>query len=80
VLGRALPLIDQAAGTPAAGSVSIRHDPMDAIEEALREGDFHEVIVSTLPHGISHWLHTDLPSRIAHLGLPVTTVTAESLG
>ena len=76
VLEQALPLIDQAAGMPAAGSVSLRHDPMDAIEETLREGDFHEVIVSTLPHGLSHWLHTDLPSRVAHLGLPVTTVTA----
>ena len=76
VLELALPLIDQAAGTQAAGSVSIRHDPMDAIEETLREGDFHEVIVSTLPHGLSRWLHTDLPSRVAHLGLPVTTITA----
>jgi uncharacterized membrane-anchored protein len=76
LLELALPLIDQAAGTPAEGSVSIRHDPMDAIEETLRDGDFHEVIVSTLPHGVSRWLHTDLPSRVAHLGLPVTTVVA----
>jgi uncharacterized membrane-anchored protein len=76
LLELALPLLDQAAGTPAEGSVSIRHDPMDAIEETLREGDFHEVIVSTLPHGVSRWLHTDLPSRVAHLGLPVTTVVA----
>jgi uncharacterized membrane-anchored protein len=76
VLALALPLLDQAAGVPAEGSVSLRHDPMDAIEETLREGDFHEVIVSTLPHAVSHWLHTDLPSRVAHLGLPVTTVTA----
>jgi uncharacterized membrane-anchored protein len=76
LLEQALPLIEQVAGTPAQGSVSIRHDPMDAIEETLREGDFHEVIVSTLPHGVSHWLHTDLPSRVAHLGLPVTTVVA----
>jgi uncharacterized membrane-anchored protein len=76
VLELALPLLDQAAGTPAEGSVSLRHDPMDAIEETLREGDFHEVIVSTLPHGVSRWLHADLPSRVAHLGLPVTTVTA----
>jgi uncharacterized membrane-anchored protein len=78
VLARALPLLDEAAGAPAGGSVSVRHDPLDAIEETLRTGDFHEVIVSTLPHGISHWLHTDLPRRVAHLGLPVTTVTAES--
>src|SRR5258707_1497175 len=78
LLHLALPLIDKAAGTPADGTVSARHDPMDPVEETLPEGDFHEVIVSTLPHSISRWLHTDLPSRIAHLGLPVTTVTAAS--
>jgi uncharacterized membrane-anchored protein len=77
LLELALPLIDQAAGTTTEGTVSVRHDPMDAIEETLRDGDFHEVIVSTLPHGVSRWLHTDLPSRVAHLGLPVTTVVAQ---
>jgi uncharacterized membrane-anchored protein len=77
VLELALPLLDQAAGAEAEGSVSIRHDPMDAIEETLRDGDFHEIILSTLPHGVSRWLHTDLPSRVAHLGLPVTTIVAE---
>jgi uncharacterized membrane-anchored protein len=76
LLKQALPLIEQVAGAPTEGSVSIRHDPMDAIEETIRDGDFHEVIVSTLPHGVSHWLHIDLPSRVAHLGLPVTTVVA----
>ncbi len=77
LLGLALPLVDQAAGVEVHGSVSFRHDPMDAIEETLQGGDFHEIILSTLPHGISRWLHTDLPSRVAHLGLPVTTVVAE---
>jgi hypothetical protein len=76
VLALALPLIDEAAGTHAEGSVSIRHDPMDAIEETVQDGDFHEIILSTLPPHVSRWLHVDLPSRVAHLGLPVTTVTA----
>jgi uncharacterized membrane-anchored protein len=76
-LALALPLIDEAAGVEADGSVSNRHDPMDAIEEALHEGDFDEIILSTLPHSISGWLHVDLPSRVRHLGLPVTTVTAK---
>jgi hypothetical protein len=49
---------------------------MDAIEEALHDGEFHEVILSTLPRHISNWLHADLPARVAHLGLPVTTVIA----
>ena len=76
MLALALPLVEDAAGGAAEGSVSYRHDPMDAIEETLRDGDFHEIILSTLPHGVSHWLHIDLPSRVAHLGLPLTTVVA----
>jgi uncharacterized membrane-anchored protein len=77
MLALALPLIEDAAGGPAEGSVSYRHDPMDAIEEVLRDGDFHEIILSTLPHGVSRWLHVDLPHRLAHLGLPLTTVIAK---
>jgi uncharacterized membrane-anchored protein len=76
MLSLALPLVEDAAGGAAEGSVSYRHDPMDAIEEALRDGDFHEIILSTLPHGVSYWLHLDLPRRVGHLGLPLTTVIA----
>jgi len=76
VLALALPLIREASGGHADGSVSIRHDPMDAIEEALIAGDFDEIILATLPRRVSHWLHVDLPSRVAHLGLPLTTVVA----
>jgi len=76
VLALALPLLQEAAGGPVEGSVSIRHDAMDAVEETLRDGEFHEIIVATMPHHVSHWLHVDLPQRLAHTGLPVTTVTA----
>jgi hypothetical protein len=72
----ALPLLDEAAGSPTEGSVSIRSDPMDAIEELLDHEHFDEIIVSTLPRSVSRWLHMDLPRRVAHLGLPVTTVIA----
>jgi uncharacterized membrane-anchored protein len=77
-LALALPLIDEAAGETVHGSVSARHDPMDAIEETLRAGEFHEIILSTPPHHISALLHADLPHRVAHLGLPLTTVTAST--
>jgi hypothetical protein len=76
VLALALPLYDEAAGGTVDGSVSIRHDPMDAIEEALGSARYDEIILSTLPHRVSAWLHMDLPRRVAHLGLPVTTVVA----
>jgi uncharacterized membrane-anchored protein len=78
VLARALPVLERTAGADVSGSVSARHDAFDAIEEALRTGEFHEVILSTLPHHLSQWLHSDLPHRVAHLGLPVTTVTADA--
>jgi hypothetical protein len=78
VLALALPLIEEATHRPVDGSVSPRHDPMDAIEEALHDGDFDEIILSTLPRSVSRWLHMDLPRRVEHLGLPVTTVTAQA--
>jgi uncharacterized membrane-anchored protein len=76
VLALALPLLQEAAGGPVEGSVSIRHDAMDAVEETLRDGEFHEILVATMPRHVSHWLHVDLPHRLSHTGLPVTTVTA----
>jgi len=72
------PLIEEACGGhPTDGTVSPRHNPMDAIEETLHEEDFDEIILSTLPHAVSRWLHLDLPHRVAHLGLPLTTVIAQ---
>jgi hypothetical protein len=76
VVDRAVPLIEEAVHRPVTGAVSRRADPMDAIEEAVHDGDFDEIILSTLPPSISRWLHIDLPSRVAHLGLPLTTVVA----
>ena len=79
-LALALPQLEEAAGGSAHGTVSVRHDPMDAVEEALRNGTFDEIILSTLPHGLSRWLHIDLPRRIGALGLPTTTITPAGSG
>src|SRR4051794_39370582 len=76
VLALALPLIDEASGGHTHGSISFRHDPMDAIEETRDADPFDEIIISTLPHRFSHWLHLDLPSRVEVFGVPVTTVIA----
>jgi hypothetical protein len=72
----ALPLLDEAAGGHVDGLVGAE-DPYDAVVQALEAGEYDEIVISTLPARISHWLHIDLPARVRRLGLPVTVVTAK---
>ena len=55
--------------------------PMDAVRDAIRNaGPFDEIILSTLPAGVSRWLHQDLPHRIHRwFELPVSTVVARKV-
>lgn len=55
-------------------------NPMLAIEDAIRDhGPFDEIVISTLPSGLSKWLKIDLPHRAeAAFGLRVTHVVGES--
>src|SRR3954470_9528158 len=74
VLRRALPELEGAAGGPIIGSVSVRHDPMDAIEEIIFSEPVDEVLVSAPAHHLAKVLHQDLQHRLRHFDLPVTTV------
>jgi uncharacterized membrane-anchored protein len=74
VLEEATPAIERAAGARVLGSVSIRHDPMDAVEETLHNEPVDEIIISLGPIGVGRWLHQDLPHRLRHFGLPITVV------
>jgi hypothetical protein len=71
----AIPLLEEAAGGRVEGLVG-DNDPFHAVSGAIATGRFDEVIISTLPARVSHWLHIDLPARVQRLGLPVTVVTA----
>ena len=52
-------------------------NPVEAVEEALRERQFDEVVVATLPRRVSRWLGSDVPNQIERRsGLPVTTVVS----
>ena len=54
-------------------------EPLTAIGDALQGTKFDEIIISTLPSGISRWLSMDLPSRAERkFKIPVTTVTAHA--
>jgi hypothetical protein len=54
-------------------------NPMLAIGDAIRDrGPFDEIILSTLPPGLSKWLRLDLPHRVAaSFAIPMTHVVGE---
>jgi hypothetical protein len=74
-LEAAIPLLERAAGGEVQGLAGEPEaDPFDAVERAIHEADYDEIIVSTLPKQRSKWLRRDLIRRIEGLGLPVTPV------
>ena len=66
---RMLPQIQDAVDDAVRGRISIRHDPMDAIEEQLHDEPFDEIILAVTSAHLDRLAH-----RIEHTGLPVTTV------
>jgi hypothetical protein len=71
VLLRALPDLEEAAGGPVLGSVSVRHDPMDAVEETLFNEPIDEILLSVPAHPMADRLHQDLAHRLQHFNIPV---------
>ncbi|HEY2603769.1 MAG TPA: hypothetical protein VGI67_19575 [Thermoleophilaceae bacterium] len=53
-------------------------DPIAAVQDEVNFVSYDEVVVSTLPGGISKWLKLDLPHRVERVtGLPTTHVLAQ---
>jgi hypothetical protein len=64
----------RAEGVEATGEVGDAN-PLFAIDDALRRHAIDEIVISTLPPGISRWLHQDLVHRVQkRFPQPVTHV------
>ena len=73
-LGTAVELIERAAGKPVKGILG-EADPFESVQHALADGDYDDVIISTLPKRASEWLQKDLPTRVEALDVEVTVIT-----
>ena len=76
LLAAALPPLRAAAGNEVSGRVAQSPNAYDDIARELDLGAYTEIILETPPTHLSHWLHVDLPQRVAQLGLPTEAVAA----
>jgi uncharacterized membrane-anchored protein len=74
LLAGALPQLRAATGDEVSGRVARSSNAYDDIVEELDAGAYTEIILETPPAHLSHWLHVDLPQRVAALGLPTQAV------
>jgi hypothetical protein len=66
------------AGLVVEGRLGVDSNPAFCIDEVWDPAVYDEVIVSTLPTGLSHWLKVDLPQRVRKMtDAPVEHVVAE---
>ena len=75
-LENAVPMLQRAAGGPVEGIVG-GADPFTSVQNAVRDGNFDEIIVSTLSKKTSKWLRRDLVRKVEGLGLPVTAIVPD---
>ncbi len=75
-LAQALRALQNSVAGAVEGRVAASPNAYDDIVEELSGGHYREIMLETLPSHVSHWLHVDLPERVAHLGYPLRTVPA----
>jgi len=70
------PLLEHAAGSQIEGRVAASPNAFDDIVAELDRHEYSEIILETIPAHVSHWLHIDLPYRLAGLGYLLTAIPA----
>src|SRR4051812_19729680 len=74
-MARLLPALEEAAGGRVAARVG-SHEVLAAVEDALNDSGFDEVIVTARRGRVARLLRVDLPRKIAALGTAVIPVAA----
>ena len=80
LLADAIPQLSAAAGATVEGRVSANPNAYDDIVAELAAHAYAEIILETPTAHLAHWIHVDLPQRLAHLGYPITTVDVSHEG
>ena len=76
LLAKALGQLQTPTRSTVSGRVANSPNAYDDIVEELKARSYAEIILETPPAHISHWLHFDLPRRIAELGYPTEAIAA----
>lgn len=64
-------------GLEVVGKLGVDSNPMFALCEEWDAARFDEIVLSTFPSGVSHWMNLDLPQRVArYTDAPVEHVVA----
>ena len=72
----ALRLVGRAAGA-AVAPVECGPDAAATVHDLVEQGEYDEIILSTVPAHHARWHHHGLPHRIQRLGVPVTVIPPE---
>jgi hypothetical protein len=69
------------AGLDLAEAIVGDPDPFAAVGDVLHAREFDEIVVATLPRGVSTWLRIGLPARLGRVtDLPVTRICVDRPG
>ncbi len=71
-------MLSRAVGAPIEGIVAEGDDAFAGVMQAMRTGDYDEIMISLLPEANSRWVLEDLPARAASLGIPIAVVQPEA--
>ena len=70
-------MLSKAVRAPIEGIVAEGEDAFAGVAQAVRDGEYDEIMLSLLPDPDSRWILEDLRGRAQSLGVPITVVQAE---